>query len=200
MKKFLIILAGYTATGKTYIANSIRKDLKDFEIISIDEIEEMLYDKHGFNNKDEKKALYDKSFQLFYKRLDEFMRLEKNIIIDYPFSDLQKSKLEKLINNYSYNALTIRLIGDLKQLYKRRLERDLREDRHPGHLLPFYNNEIKVDKSLREKYVITEEDFINHAKLRKYDEFRLGKLLEIDVTEKYADVNNILDWIRSEYE
>lgn len=198
MTNILIILAGYPATGKTYIIEQLNKKMKDLESISIDEIEEKLYEYYGFKNSSEKKALYNKSFEEFYKVLEELMIQNKDIAIDYPFSYLQYDKLKYLVDKYGYKALTIRLVGDIEIIFQRRVKRDLNENRHPAHLLDKYEPGMKVSEKMRRDNLITLEDFKNHCELRKYSEFSLGKLLSIDASNRYADIDEIYNFISKE--
>ncbi|MDU5504288.1 MAG: hypothetical protein E6073_03960 [Anaerococcus vaginalis] len=189
--KNLIILAGYPATGKTCIINSLIEHNKNLEYISIDEIEEFIYDNLGFKNKEEKKKIYNLSFEFFYMKLNSMMSENKDIVIDYPFSYLQYPTLKELSFKYDYKSITIRLNGDIEEIYKRRVKRDLDESRNPAHLLNSYDKNKKVSLEERKDNLISLEEFIKHCRLREYDKFELGKLLEIDVTKKYADVDAI---------
>ena len=196
--KNLIILAGYPATGKTCIINSLIEHNKKLEYISIDEIEEFFYDNLGFKNKKEKNKIYNLSFEFFYMKLKSMMNKNYDIVIDYPFSYLQYPILKELSFKYDYKCITIRLNGDIKEIYKRRVKRDLDESRNPAHLVNSYDKNIKVSLEERKDNLISLEEFIKHCKLREYDKFKLGKLLEIDVTKKYADVDSINEFLDSE--
>lgn len=193
--KNLIILAGYPATGKTCIINSLIEHNKKLEYISIDEIEEFFYDNLGFKNKKEKNKIYNLSFEFFYMKLKSMMNKNYDIVIDYPFSYLQYPILKELSFKYDYKCITIRLNGDIKEIYKRRVKRDLDESRNPAHLVNSYDKNIKVSLEKRKDNLISLEEFIKHCKLREYDKFKLGKLLEIDVTKKYADVDSINEFL-----
>lgn len=194
--KNLIILAGYPATGKTYIIKKLIEHNNNLKYISIDEIEEFIYNDLGFKNKEEKKRIYNLSFEFFYMRLNSMMSKNYDIVIDYPFSYLQYPTLKELSFKYDYNCITIRLSGDINEIYKRRVSRDLDERRNPAHLVNSYDKDKKVSLEERKENLITLEEFIKHCKLREYDKFQLGKLLEVDVTNKYADadaINKFLD-------
>lgn len=193
--KNLIILAGYPATGKTCIINGLMEHNKKLEYISIDEIEEFFYDNLGFKNKKEKNKIYNLSFEFFYMKLKSMMNKNYDIVIDYPFSYLQYPILKELSFKYDYKCITIRLNGDIKEIYKRRVKRDLDESRNPAHLVNSYDKNIKVSLEERKDNLISLEEFIKHCKLREYDKFKLGKLLEIDVTKKYADVDSINEFL-----
>ena len=50
MKKTLILLAGYPATGKSFLCNKICSRYPEFRILSQDELKEALWDEYGFDN------------------------------------------------------------------------------------------------------------------------------------------------------
>ena len=50
MKKTIVLLAGYPATGKSYLCNKILEKLPDFLIVSQDDMKEKLFDQYGFDN------------------------------------------------------------------------------------------------------------------------------------------------------
>lgn len=194
----LIIFAGYPATGKTYIINKIKNNYKNIYSLSIDDIEEYFYDNYGFYNLNEKRELYDLSFEIFYLKLRKYMKENKDIVIDYPFSYLQYGNLKELITKYGYNPITIRLTGDLKTIYKRRVARDLDPNRKAGHLLNEYNSNMKIDEGIRKENLISYEEFVSHCKFREYDQFKLGALLVEDVSDKYADIDKITRFLNLE--
>lgn len=54
MKKTIVLLAGYPATGKSYLCRQILQKLPDFVVVSQDEMKEELFDRFGFDNMEEK--------------------------------------------------------------------------------------------------------------------------------------------------
>lgn len=111
MKKTLILLAGYPGTGKTYMCSKILEQEKDFQVISQDDMKEQFWDEYGFDNMEEKTALENKSWELYYQRIEEAMLQGNRLISDYPFSEKQKPRLRELCEKYGYQAVTIRLVG-----------------------------------------------------------------------------------------
>ena len=87
MKKTLILLAGYPGTGKTYMCNKILEQEKDFQVISQDDMKEQLWDEFGFDNMEEKTALENKSWTLYYEQIEDAMNQGKRLVSDYPFSE-----------------------------------------------------------------------------------------------------------------
>jgi len=56
MKKTMILLAGYPATGKSYLANQIIEACGEFAIISQDDLKEKLFDQYGYDDLKKKKS------------------------------------------------------------------------------------------------------------------------------------------------
>lgn len=193
--KYLIILAGYPATGKSYIAEKLLEYFENSKFLSPDEIQERMFYEYGFKNAEEKRSIYNNAFLEFYETLDSYMKCLYTIIIDYPFSYLQKEKLESLVNINKYRAITIRLIGDLEKIYKRRIKRDLDDSRCAGHMLEIFNKNMKVNKDMRLKKLISFEEFKAHCELRKYDEFQIGELIEKDVGDNFVNSDEIIQEI-----
>lgn len=189
MKKTLILVAGPPATGKSYLISKIREKIKDFFMISPDEIKELYADKFGFNDVAEKKELEQKAWHFYYDTLQKYMWLGKSIIVtEYPFSDKQKMILTELSNQYQYHVITIRLVCDFEVLWQRRAHRDLEQSRHLCHIMSYYHHTDKLDNRRLADSHISKKEFKNIIRERKYNNFSLGKLYQVNVTD-YNKVN-----------
>lgn len=196
MKKTIILLAGYPATGKTYLCNQILGRHSGFIVVSQDEIKEELWDRWGFDSLEEKTALEERGWKIYYETLGAGMRKGQIIISDYPFSEKQKGRLEELTEQYGYQAVTIRLLGDIDVLYQRSRERDLDLSRHLAHLVTRYHlGDVMEDRSKADA-LLSYETFRDRCEHKGYDKFLLGELLELDVTD-YSSINynKVLDRI-----
>lgn len=131
--------------------------------------------------------------------LERYMHVGKKIVLtEYPFSDKQKVQLETLAKIYNYKVITIRLVADFDTLWIRRKKRDLENSRHLSHLMTHYHNgDILDDRSLADNH-ITEQAFQTIIDQRKYNDFSLGKLIEVDVND-FSKVNylGIIDELQS---
>lgn len=190
--KTIILLAGYPGTGKTYMCNKILSKFPYFCIVSQDQIKEDNFDEYGYNNLEERDKIIEKCRDEFYKNIEENMEKQNNIISDYPFSEKQKSIIGDLASKYKYKVITIRLIADLEVLYKRQLARDLDESRHLAHIMSSYHKgQILKDRS-KADLLVSHDEFINRCKTRGYGDFKLGDLIEVDVTDySKIDYDNI---------
>lgn len=184
MKK-VILLAGYPATGKTYMSNIIKEGALHSMYISQDEIKEMLYDKIGFSNLKEKMEIIEYARTIFYDIVIRSIEQNDTLILDYPFSYKQMNFLKRLEEEYEVEFLTIRLVGDLDVLYERRFERDLAAERNKGHILESYHG---YESYTRESYPLSRAEYKQNCISGHYGQFELGELLEIDVTV-YAQID-----------
>ncbi len=178
MKK-IILLAGYPATGKTYMSNVIKEKVPHAMYISQDEVKELLYDKIGFDNIVEKDELVEFARSIFYNIVDKSVNQNKVIMLDYPFSYKQMDFLAGLKEKYDADFFTIRLVGDLDVLYDRRVERDLVASRNKGHIMDAYHG---YESYTRENYPLPREEYKANCTNGKYSHFKFGHLLEVDVT------------------
>lgn len=189
MKRTLILLAGPPATGKSYLIGKMRQVIPDFFLITPDEVKEMYADKLGFRTLQEKQKLEVEVWQFYYGVLTDYMAAGKKVIVsEYPFSDKQKSRLAELSKEHGYQVITIRLVGKFEALWRRRQLRDLEGDRHLSHVMTHYQpGDVLLDRSQADNH-ISKEGFETIIAERRYNEFRLGRLFQIDVSD-FAQVN-----------
>lgn len=113
-----------------------------------------------------------------------YMRVGKKVILsEYPFSNEQKLKLFNLSEKYNYDIITIRLIAKFEILYKRRIKRDTHDSRHLSHIMTHYHYGDKLESRAMADNIPTKEEFKEDIILREYNNFQLGKLYEIDVSD-----------------
>lgn len=189
MKKYLILLAGPPATGKSYLSRLICQALPETYTVSPDELKENLADNIGYNSLEEKVELEKVVWDYYYQALELYMKIGKQFILtEYPFSYKQKPILEKLSIKYQYDIVTIRLVCDFETLWNRRIQRDLSADRHLSYVLSHYHyGDTLEDRSVADQ-LITKEEFAKIIEARDYNHFEMGKLYEVDVTD-YSKVD-----------
>ena len=189
MKKYLILLAGPPATGKSYLSRLICQALPKTYTVSPDELKENLADNIGYNTLEEKVELEKVVWDYYYQALELYMKIGKQFILtEYPFSYKQKPILEKLSTKYKYDIITIRLVCDFETLWNRRIQRDLSEDRHLSYILSHYHYGDTLEDRTAADQLITKEEFAEIIEARDYNHFEMGKLYEVDVTD-YSKVD-----------
>ena len=189
MKKYLILLAGPPATGKSYLSRLICQALPETYTVSPDELKENLADNISYNSLQEKVELEKVVWDYYYQALELYMKIGKQFILtEYPFSYKQKPILEKLSTKYKYDIITIRLVCDFETLWNRRIQRDLSEDRHLSYILSHYHYGDTLEDRTAADQLITKEEFAEIIQARNYNHFEMGKLYEVDVTD-YSKVD-----------
>lgn len=198
MKKNLILIAGSPATGKSQVVKIIKEMFDSTVLIAPDDIKEKYAELNGFSNLNEKVQLEKKVWNNYYSLLQQYMETNQYIIIsEYPFSTKQYHCLKNMSKIYDYNVLTIRLVADFETLWRRRYKRDREPNRHLSHIVKSYH----LDDELADRYQadnhITKIAFKEIIEDRKYNEFELGKLLEVDMTDfskvDYISIINFID-------
>ncbi|QWT17664.1 ATP-binding protein [Collinsella sp. zg1085] len=188
MKPVLILLAGYPATGKTYLLQRIQARFAhiDFGLVGPDDIKEEVWDELGFSNEKEKAVLELEVWRRYYARIRFCMEHRQAILSDYPFSEKQRPTLKELVVHYGYQALTIRLVGDPERIYERSLQRDLSPTRHAGHLLHSYRPGQVLENRAQAAGLVSRELFLERCRTKGYERFCLGHLIEVDATDLAA--------------
>lgn len=109
----LILIRGLPGTGKTSVAEILKKELENSEVINVDnfKLEAM---NNGENFESAKKFAYEETL----KKLYEFYLMEKDfVIIDEIFCDREfVSKLYSFINKTKSKPYWFRLLRKLKNL------------------------------------------------------------------------------------
>lgn len=198
MKKHLILLAGPPATGKSYFVNLICEALPQTYVISPDEFKQDLAESVGFDNLHEKEELEKSVWSLYYKALDIYMSVGKQFVLtEYPFSYKQKDRLRQLSEKHGYEIITIRLVADFDVLWKRRIKRDTSSERHLSFISTHFHHGDELENRLSADNLITKEEFRQIIEDRKYNEFSLGKLYEVDVTDfSKVDYSKIINELK----
>lgn len=193
MKKTIILLAGFPGTGKSYLANQIKTQFREFEIISPDDVKEAFWDAYGFTDLDEKNHLIQASWIAYYHIVEQRFKEGIPVLSDYPFSEKQKEILHKLTEQFQYQVITIRLVGQLPVLYERQRQRDLDSSRHAGHIVKEYHKDRKLVTHESADNLLDYEEFKQRCTTRGYESFSLGETVELDVTDfNKVDYNALL--------
>jgi Zeta toxin. len=179
----IILLGGYPGAGKTKFVKEIMKTDPELILVNQDEIEERFFEDQGFDNQEEKDILIERSRQIYYGQLEGVLMSGRSIITDYPFSYKQKPVFEYLKKKYNCAYITVRLVGDMKTLYQRRIKRDLCHDRCLAHMMTHYHAGDKMEDRRNADFLLTYKQFEEKCKTSGYAEFYMGDLIPVDVTD-----------------
>lgn len=182
--KTILIMTGGPGTGKTGLTERLLTYLKDVNVISYDAIKEKNWDIYGFDNDAQKYRLNEWGLEEFYLTIQKHMWANHTILIEYPFYQKHKPKLQELIEEYHYTAVTIFLNTDLRTVYERGFNRDHDNFRHPGHLLSCYHKETFTPDSLMKNHndYLSYKEFCDSIAKKDYD-IHLGLRIPVDVSD-----------------
>lgn len=190
-KRTLIIFTGGPGTGKSGTAQRFLNYIDNDEIVNIsyDQIKEKNWDIFGFDNIEQKERLNWWCLEEFYLTIQKKMWENKTILIEYPFYQRHKPKLQELLQAFTYSAVTIYLYADMQTVYKRGDSRNQLDNRHPGHFLEQYHIETYTREMLSSvsKTAPTFEEFTAGISHKTYN-IQLGLNIPIDVTD-FSNIN-----------
>lgn len=182
----LLIFTGGPGTGKSGTAQRFLDYLENDEIVKIsyDQIKEKNWDIFGFDNEKQKDRLNWFSLEEFYLTIQKRMWENKTILIEYPFYQRHKPKLQELLEESGYDAATICLYTDMETVYRRGAARDNADGRHPGHLLNQYHKETYKPEMLQsvDRIAPSFEEFTAGIAHKEYN-IDLGLDILVDVTD-----------------
>jgi predicted kinase len=178
---YCILVAGIPASGKTNFAKQLSKYL-NIPVVSKDEIKEILFDTVGFHSRKEKVALGVGSMDSMYYFAESLMKVGLPFILENNFENTSKADLQKLIEVYKYQTITVLLDGDIEVIYNRFVERDISPSRHRGHVV---NTEYPETLSNPEPIIpIGLEAFEKKITERGMRNFVIGdNLIKVDCTD-----------------
>lgn len=190
---YCILVTGIPASGKSTMAEALSEKLK-LPVISKDTIKELLFDRIGFQSREEKVNLGIASMEIMYYAAKQFMKVRQPFILENNFENSSKEGIMTLLADYKYSALTILLTGDYKVIYHRFLERNISPDRHRGHVINDCYPE-KKERTIEELKAasICYEDYLYGIKHRGFDTFCVdGSRIVVDTTDfSKVDMENL---------
>lgn len=179
----MIIVTGGPGTGKSYTAAKIEEMTEGLTKLSYDAVKEKNWDTFGFDNKKQKEALNGFALEEFYLYVRKAMRASGTLLLEYPFYQYHKPRLEELAKEYGYNVITVYLYGDSKTVYERSVKRDHGGKRHPGHLTDCYHKEEYSEEEPAAVDAVPDyEGFCRWMRERNYN-IGLGHTIAVDVTD-----------------
>ncbi len=177
---YCILVTGIPAAGKSTMAAYLSKYF-GLPVISKDKIKELMYDDIGFCSREEKVKLGIASMNIMYYMATQLMENNQPYILENNFEKISKEPLMKILEKYSYTAITVTLTGNYSQIYERFVKRNHSPDRHRGHVV---NDSYPEKETNRDVKPVSYENFVNGIHNRGMDSFLAnGPRIIIDTTD-----------------
>lgn len=166
MEKVLIIIAGVPASGKTTYGLKLASKL-ELPFFSKDKMKEVIYDSLDASmtkDYEQKRKIGVASYSLLWTICEEMMKGKASFIIESNFTMLSASKLEELINRYSYHSMVLKFDADFNALHKRFLEREKSVERHRGlvanHFFDDFETFCKMNEEAKEFHLTNVDEML----------------------------------------
>lgn len=141
----LIIISGYSCTGKTTLAEKIGKHFS-IPYIGRDDFKESLFDSLGYSDRAWSKKLGIASYQLLYLMTEKILASGSSIIIESNFkSKTDTEKLKHLKHKYQCRLIQIHCYVLVSLALARFKARAQSGARHPGHVDHLILEEIEFN-------------------------------------------------------
>lgn len=137
-----VIIRGMGGSGKTTLCKEIKKVHPDFVHLSLDDFKVQVFERHGYRCKKERDWLNEMAVNLYFTVVEAFLKQRIPLLLEHSFNDKHK-KLVYLLSGYS--TISIKLLGDSRELYDNMIKRDLSGNR--PQCLVRENYYIKEDES-----------------------------------------------------
>lgn len=145
MKPILILISGFSCTGKTTLAKIIAKRYL-LPLIGRDNIQESLYDSLGHWDREWSKKLGVASYNLLYLFTEQLLANKQSLITESNFkSGTDTKKLSNLKNKYQFNLIQIHCYTSIEIALQRFKNRATSGARHPGHVDRLIYEEIEAN-------------------------------------------------------
>jgi predicted kinase len=186
----VILITGMPGAGKTTLVKELQKQYPNTVAVSVDLIQESLYDTLGFTSPDERRKLKAAAFKIALDEATDYLEQGLVPLLEYPFCDRHKEMLTSALKNK--NILNLRLDLPLEEAYRRFHERDLSGKRHPGHYFQSYPPK-DGDKPAYQIF----EDYKSAMHRTHTPEFEMGRTLKIDATHFPLPMDKICAFIEN---
>lgn len=134
MTSTLIIISGFSCTGKTTLAKNIGKRF-DLPVIGRDDFKESLFDSLGYSDRQWSIKLGIASYKLLYLMAEKLLDSGSSIIIESNFKvEPDTQKLQRLKDKYQCYLLQINCQVEIPLALARFKYRVQSGKRHPGHV------------------------------------------------------------------
>ena len=183
-KKYLILVTGLPASGKTTIATHLAEIL-GWRYVGMDQYKIELYEKYGFSSAEEKKKLGKKSEELMYSELYALLQQGNNVVLD-KWICKDYSKIDVMAKSLGVEVVVIYLNCEADVAVVRYNSRIEKGERHIGLSLKNKYPYVKGDSEVA--YMTLEE---MQTRYELYKEKSFGDyMIEVATDNISESINN----------
>lgn len=129
----LILVTGHPASGKSYLAHRLARDLA-IPVLQRDAFKEVLFDTIGAPDISMSKALGKASYDLLHTAAQALLAQDLDVILDANYAvDPGQKEVTSLLKTYGASSMELLLHAPLPVLATRYQKRLQDGSRHPGH-------------------------------------------------------------------
>ncbi len=167
MKSLLIVISGFSCTGKTTLGRQLSQELS-LPFISRDDLKESLFDSLGWKDREWSKRLGIASYKLLYYFIESQLSVGRSLAVESNFKpEFDTDKFLQLKNQYKFEPIQIYCKTEPTILFQRFKSRFESGQRHPGHIDNLNYEEFQTDLIKGGSYILDIG----------------GKVFEIDTTD-----------------
>ena len=141
----LMIVSGFSCTGKTRLARKIGKKFS-LPVFGRDDFQESLYDSLGYSDRQWSKKLGIVSYCLLYLATEKILDSSNSVIIESNFKiKPDTEKLKKIKDKYQCYLLQVHCHVEIPLALSRFKHRATSGERHPGHVDSLIDDEMEFN-------------------------------------------------------
>lgn len=132
MKKRLILVGGFPAAGKTTFSRALSEKL-NIPCYNKDTLNEVIGERMTIPDAEERRKLSVTSFHLLMYIADMALSAQKTVMLESNFKPEEVPFVQALIDKHRCQTLTFVLVGEMRAIFDRFMEREGTSARHPIH-------------------------------------------------------------------
>ena len=165
-------------------------------MLSKDEIKEKLFDRIGFQSRQEKVQLGLAAMEILYYAAERCLAAGESVILENNLEDLSRPGLQALQERTGCRMITILFDGETRAVYERFVKRDQSPTRHRGHVVNDRYPEVGAPAEVK---TLSFDAFEQSIEQRGYRRFSIGTLIPVDCTDPARiDVERLAQQIREQ--
>lgn len=190
----ILVLAGMPASGKSTVAAKLTAAF-GLPVLEKDALKEEIFDTIGFTNYGEKRKADHAANAVLLRCAESLLKNGQSMILDNNFDVVSAERLNRLVEQYDCQCITVFFGGDADVFYHRYVERDRLHLRHLGHVVQEHYPLWEGDSP---DHDMTREEFREKFESRGMAQFQCkGARIDLDATyPERVNIEELIERIR----